>query len=170
MAIINKGTSRNPLVMTALRELFWHSADFNFEIKAVHIAGCDNLLSDTISRLAQPGMMRLLYSLTNYLNVIACPASLFNFLLSLPQHNSQATLRILSQQVSAVHRWSVSWMQTSPFTEPTRSPQPLSARTGLPSFKILATRLMQLRLAAEKVLGTIRDMDNMLSKSLILSG
>ncbi|XP_077863611.1 uncharacterized protein LOC144347820 [Saccoglossus kowalevskii] len=36
MANINKGTSRNALVMSALRELFWLSVTHNFHIQASH--------------------------------------------------------------------------------------------------------------------------------------
>ncbi|XP_006820252.1 uncharacterized protein LOC102809009 [Saccoglossus kowalevskii] len=39
MANINHGTSRNPLVMSALRELFWLSVSYNFNIHAIHITG-----------------------------------------------------------------------------------------------------------------------------------
>ena len=50
-AVINKGRSRNPLVMEALRELFWISEQYNFNICAIHVPGKVNMLPDSISRL-----------------------------------------------------------------------------------------------------------------------
>jgi hypothetical protein len=63
-ALINKGTTRNKYVMPALRDLFWLSVAFNFELKAVHIAGHQNTIADTISRLdtkSWPELYKVLY-------------------------------------------------------------------------------------------------------------
>ena len=49
--MINKGSTRNPVVMTYLRHLFWLSATYNFIIRAVHIAGKLNTTVDHVSRL-----------------------------------------------------------------------------------------------------------------------
>ena len=51
--MINKGTSRNQVAMSWLRELFGLSAWFNFHLTARYIPGKYNILSDTISRLDQ---------------------------------------------------------------------------------------------------------------------
>jgi len=51
---INKGTSKNKVVMSAIRYLFWQSVQFNFKIKAVHIPGRNNVKADVISRLHEP--------------------------------------------------------------------------------------------------------------------
>lgn len=48
---INKGTSRNKVIMGLLRYLFWLSASNNFVLKACHIPGVNNIVADTISRL-----------------------------------------------------------------------------------------------------------------------
>ena len=48
---IKKGTSRHPLVMEALREVFWLSAFYNFSIEASHVPGITNDGPDVISRL-----------------------------------------------------------------------------------------------------------------------
>ena len=37
--------------MNALRKLFWLSALYNFHITAVYLAGTDNALADSISRM-----------------------------------------------------------------------------------------------------------------------
>jgi hypothetical protein len=47
---INKGTSRSPIIMAMLRQLFWLSAKFNFRITARHVKGLDNRLADAGSR------------------------------------------------------------------------------------------------------------------------
>ena len=49
--IINKGITASPVVMNALRTLFWLSALYNFHITAVYLAGTDNALADSISRM-----------------------------------------------------------------------------------------------------------------------
>ncbi|CAC5425548.1 unnamed protein product [Mytilus coruscus] len=48
---LNKCTSKNSVLMSYLRELFWLSAKYNFHIKTLHIARKENILADTISRL-----------------------------------------------------------------------------------------------------------------------
>ena len=52
---INKGISKNPLVMDSLRRVFWLSAIFNFRLKARYYPGSCNIIADCISRLHQPG-------------------------------------------------------------------------------------------------------------------
>ena len=51
VAMLNKGTTRDPTMMSYLRKLFWLSAIFNFRLKAFHIPGRINVLADHISRL-----------------------------------------------------------------------------------------------------------------------
>ena len=51
VSIINKGTSKNTVVMQHLRGLFWSSAIFNFRVTAIYIPGHMNCIADAISRL-----------------------------------------------------------------------------------------------------------------------
>ena len=51
MFMVNKGSSHNCQAMSLLREFFWISTSFNFHVTARHISGCNNVLSDFISRL-----------------------------------------------------------------------------------------------------------------------
>ena len=51
VAMINKGSSSNPVVMDSLRRVFWWSALFNFRLKAIYIPGSDNNVADAVSRL-----------------------------------------------------------------------------------------------------------------------
>ena len=44
---LNKGTSRNPVVMQCLRKLFWLSAYHNFHLTSWHIAGAQNIAADS---------------------------------------------------------------------------------------------------------------------------
>ncbi len=53
---VNKGTSRDPAIMTALRELFWLSVTCNFHILARYLPGTENWASDAVSRLHEPQM------------------------------------------------------------------------------------------------------------------
>ena len=51
---INKGTSKSPLFMLCIRELFWLSVLHKFRFTAAHIKGESNVLADLISRLHMP--------------------------------------------------------------------------------------------------------------------
>lgn len=51
VAIINKGSSRNKIVMSALRDMFWLSACNNFRIHAIYYPGSENRCADAVSRL-----------------------------------------------------------------------------------------------------------------------
>ena len=66
VTIINKGSSRNPTVMSSLRRVFWLSVVYNFRIRAVYYPGISNRLSDCVSRLHEPGgVERLFQCMTN---------------------------------------------------------------------------------------------------------
>ena len=60
VAGVNKGTSRNPLIMECLRYLFWLSVTFNFHLRAIHIKGKYNDKADMLSRLHEPGVFEYL--------------------------------------------------------------------------------------------------------------
>ena len=60
VAIINKGSCRNPVVMQSLRRMFWLSVMFNFRMHAVYYSGRDNVHADAISRLHDPSKLRAL--------------------------------------------------------------------------------------------------------------
>ena len=49
--IINKGSTAHPLIMHALRLLFWLSAIYNFRFTAVYVQGHLNTIADAMSRL-----------------------------------------------------------------------------------------------------------------------
>ena len=53
MFMINKGSTRNSVAMSWLRQLFWLSATHNFQLTAKFIKGKDNVTSDFLSRLHQ---------------------------------------------------------------------------------------------------------------------
>ena len=55
VAQINRGSSRSPVVMAALRRIFWWSARFNFLLSCVYLPGVSNTLADAASRLHEPG-------------------------------------------------------------------------------------------------------------------
>ena len=66
VAMVNKGSSRNPVAMEWLRQLFWLSATKNFHITARHIAGVDNIVSDRLSRLDEFHITECLDFLASY--------------------------------------------------------------------------------------------------------
>ena len=53
VAMLNKGTTRNRVMMDYLRQLFWYSATYNFRLKVFHIPGKFNVWADHVSRLHQ---------------------------------------------------------------------------------------------------------------------
>ena len=75
MSVLNKGTCHNSIVMEALRDIFWFSIKYNFELVAVHITGIDNVTSDAASRLHRPNYLAKLYGI---LHGLAEPSSLYH--------------------------------------------------------------------------------------------
>ena len=55
VAIINRGSCKQPMVMACLGRIFWLSAVFNFRLRAVYYPGVRNVLADAASRLHEPG-------------------------------------------------------------------------------------------------------------------
>lgn len=66
VASLNKCTSRNHVVMTCLRRLFWLSAFHNFHLTSRHIPGVRNIAADSASRLHLPGFLETLLPYTAY--------------------------------------------------------------------------------------------------------
>ena len=50
-ALLNKGSSRCPVIMAWIRSLFWLKEYFSFSLFVEHIPGSINTLADSISRL-----------------------------------------------------------------------------------------------------------------------
>jgi len=61
-ALKNK-TSKNPLIMEAIRELFALSVAYDFDFDGFYCPGVNNGLSDCVSRLNQPGQLQLLQTI-----------------------------------------------------------------------------------------------------------
>jgi hypothetical protein len=51
VSALNKSTSRSPVLMPHIKEIFWLCVKFNIHLSSVHIPGVENLLADRISRL-----------------------------------------------------------------------------------------------------------------------
>ena len=51
---LNNGKSKNKLIMSFVRELFWLSCDLNFSISSVYIPSCKNVICDALSRWSVP--------------------------------------------------------------------------------------------------------------------
>ena len=66
VACLNKGTSRNLMVMKCIRFLFWLSAAYNFHLTCRHIPGIRNIAADSASRLHLPGHLETLLPFTAY--------------------------------------------------------------------------------------------------------
>lgn len=65
--ILNKGSTKNNVLMSLLRDLFWLSAMYNFDIKGKFLSGRCNIIADAASRLHEEGQLSRLYDiLTSY--------------------------------------------------------------------------------------------------------
>lgn len=117
MYMINKGTSRNQVAMSWLRELFWLSACFNFHLTARYVPGKYNILSDAISRLDQLAISQWMGILNDYglnlSNIFShISAHTFSFLQGLDVPNGRhckqnvvdiGKLRMLNQLRTPIH-------------------------------------------------------------------
>ena len=97
VAMINKGTTANSLMMRYLRLLFWLSATYNFRITAIHIPGKLNTTADHISRLDESShFLEFLWflhggSLPSFSGVLAFPhMSLRTYIYLIHKFGSQA--------------------------------------------------------------------------------
>ena len=97
--MINKGSTKSPIVMAGLRELFWLSAIHNFHIKCLYIPGHINHAPDASSRLHQPGQFARLENLLRERGSTLHP-------LSLRYHMSFKALSFLIPQIRKWMQWS----------------------------------------------------------------
>lgn len=83
VASVNKGTSKNKVIMKCLRHLFWLSASFNFHLSCKFLPGILNVAADSASRLHHPGYLEKLWPFTTG-TPLACHMSStsLNFLLN----------------------------------------------------------------------------------------
>ena len=82
VAAIRRGTSQNPFLMSALRNLFWLSAQYNFHITSKYICGISNTVADAASRIHEPNKLTLLlsYTIPSHLQYHMTPKSLMYLL------------------------------------------------------------------------------------------
>ena len=72
-SIIQKNTCNNPMVLAALREIFWHAVYYDFCIDTFHIPGYLNEVPDAVSRLHTLGEAFRLKSLLSKYQIVECP-------------------------------------------------------------------------------------------------
>ena len=101
MGVINKGTSKNNIIMENLREMFWLSAIYNFDIKAIHIPGAQNEIPDAISRLNEAKQWSRLSNLMLNNGVIIFPNNI-RF------HMSRRAIHFLILQILNWLGWKIS--------------------------------------------------------------
>jgi len=97
--VINRGSYRDPYIMSALRYLFWMSVEHNFKLHAIHVPGTLNQLPDAISRLPEPGQLLRLQSLLLNWHHFMTPIS--NCLCNWKFHMSSGAFQVLKPQL----RW-----------------------------------------------------------------
>ena len=70
--IVNKGSCKHPLVMEALRQVFWYSVLYNFRITCHYYPGVRNVLADAVSRMHETaGVLRYNELLSKWYQTIA---------------------------------------------------------------------------------------------------
>ena len=98
VSMINKGSTKSPMVMDGLRELFWLSAIYNFHVKCLYIPGHVNHTPDAISRLHQPGQFVRLQTVLRERGGTLHP-------LTLRHHMSNKSLSFLIPQICKWLAW-----------------------------------------------------------------
>ena len=96
--------------MVCIRELFWLSVKYNFELEYAYIMGNDNTVADCISRLHEPGRFLQLEAIMAHYGQPLHP-------LNLRFHMSADTIYYLILQIK---RWLVRkllWTETLPYTD-----------------------------------------------------
>ena len=97
MAIINKGTSTNSVCTTMLNEMCFLSLQYNFSLFAVHIAGHENIIADSISRFSTHGFIKTFISAIYHLYVShACIPPVYE----LSKHMSHKSMYYIVEQVN----------------------------------------------------------------------
>ena len=61
---VNKGLSKDLMVQSCIRELFYVCSLYSFEIKAVYIRSEENVLPDALSRFKEKGQQKRFYQQT----------------------------------------------------------------------------------------------------------
>jgi hypothetical protein len=108
--IINKCSSRNTTVMTALRSMFWLSVQYNFIVKSIYMPGVKHIIADTVSRLHERGRLLQLESLFNEWH--SCHSGIvqaFNYV-SLCNHMSLTCVYSLLDQVISWRKLKLNWI------------------------------------------------------------
>lgn len=52
---MNKGVGNNYFCMEIIRQVFWESVKYNFELVAKHLPGVQNIIPDRLSRVHEKG-------------------------------------------------------------------------------------------------------------------
>ena len=100
-AALNKGACRNPAIMTHIRNIFWLSNYYKFDLKCIHLPGRDNLVCDALSRLRQSGHLMFWFS-------IMCknqPFNLETFLSLCYGRMSPKVMSFFSSQIPRIIPW-----------------------------------------------------------------
>ena len=100
VGIINKGSTKNPLIMGFLRGLFWLSAIYNFRITTCYIKGVHNVIADAISRMLMPIASYLLQA---YSFISTCTHHIAALSQNLLLHMPYSTALFLSFRYSSSH-------------------------------------------------------------------
>lgn len=115
IGMINKGSTRDEGMMVALRELFWWSAYFDFQLTAIYLPGISNIFADQVSRLGANKRL-LQWALINQCSM--APPELDLFVSDLAMHMSPSSLLTFLPQIAELGQVRKSWILRSRDTEP----------------------------------------------------
>lgn len=99
---LNKGKSTSHVARAMVREIFWLSTIFNFDITAVHIPGVDNIEADAVSRLHS---RKAFSTLDTVFKTQIAPIRPFWILYFLQHMSFSAFISVFTQ----VRQWMVAW-------------------------------------------------------------
>ena len=109
-AAINKGASRNPIIMNHLRNIFWLESLYKLSIEAIHVPGATNIEADSVSRLRQRG--HFLYWTSTLCQTIPVHSNLVPTILS--SHVSDNMLKYFMFQADKLIPWNHNLTAPSP--------------------------------------------------------
>lgn len=80
VAVINTGRSRDVFMQACVREIVYFQTIYDFQLRAVHLAGSCNRMADALSRYELDRKYREVVKSANFENVVVAPVNCFKFL------------------------------------------------------------------------------------------
>jgi hypothetical protein len=113
MYAMNKGTSKNRVMMALLREVFWMSCVFDIEIQCRHIAGVENWEADCVSRLFENGRLFQLEALLGFRTPLFYVVWPVAFLLHMSFKSFLSLVPQILRWLSSGNSYAIEWLSAN---------------------------------------------------------